>query len=304
MLASLMPIRDLLFAILIPTIWGFSFVAIKEGVADTPPLLLTAMRFFFAAVPAIFFLERPKVRWRYLLVFGVMLGVVQFGLVNVAIKLGMPTGLTSIIMQIQVFYTIGLAFFVFRERPRIWQTCGGGLAFIGMGIIGASKSEGVTLIPFLMLLLAAFAWSIANITSKMATRERAKSENAGRINMFAFVAWASLVAPVPLLIGSLVLEDHARIMESLTHPTFGTIWSTAYLAWPATIIAYGLWNRLLGQYSAASVTPFALLVPIEGFIAGHIIYGEPFGGLALVGSAMVFAGLVLSVFGGRWLGDA
>jgi O-acetylserine/cysteine efflux transporter len=285
-----MTIIDTLSALLIVTIWGFSFVAIKLGVGDMPPLMLTALRFLLAAIPMIFILARPKIPLRYMVGFGVMLGACMFGLINSAIKLGMPTGLTSIIIQLQAFVTIIVSFFVFKEKPHIWQILGAIIGFIGMAIIGISKSEGVTPLPFFLLVGAGCSWATANIITKLATRA---------INMFAFVAWSSLFAPLPLIVLSLFFEDHGALLRGLSHPTRDVIISTVFLAVAATLIAYGMWTRLLSRYSAAHVTPFALLVPIEGFTAGHFIYNEAFDIYALIGSFTVFSGLALSVFGAK-----
>ena len=83
---------------------------------EVPPLLLTALRYVAAVLPAIFFVRRPDVRLASLIGYGFAIGVVQFGLLFVAIKLGLPAGLASLI-QLQVFFTMGLAALFLAERP-------------------------------------------------------------------------------------------------------------------------------------------------------------------------------------------
>ena len=83
-------------AILIAALWGFNFVVIKVGVGEVPPLFLAALRFFFSAFPAILFVKRPAVPWKYLAAYGLFLGVGEFGLLFSAIKLGAPAGVASI----------------------------------------------------------------------------------------------------------------------------------------------------------------------------------------------------------------
>ena len=58
-----MSIRHILLAILVTAVWGFNFVVIHWGLGDMPPLLLSAMRFLVAAVPAVFFVKRPDISW-------------------------------------------------------------------------------------------------------------------------------------------------------------------------------------------------------------------------------------------------
>src|SRR5205085_1948579 len=80
-----------------------------EAVGEVPPLLLTALRYVVAAIPAVFFIGRPKVALGILVGYGLAVGVGQFGLLFAAIKLGMPAGLASLVIQLQVFFTVALA---------------------------------------------------------------------------------------------------------------------------------------------------------------------------------------------------
>ena len=123
-----MPPRHIFLALSVALVWGLSFIAIRWGVDEVPPLLLTAVRYVFAAVPAVFFVKRPAVGWPLLVGYGFAIGVGQFGLLFLAIKLGMPAGLSSLVIQLQVFFTIFLAFAFFGERPNLAQLGGAAVA--------------------------------------------------------------------------------------------------------------------------------------------------------------------------------
>ena len=112
-----MTVRDMLLAIAVAAIWGGNFVVMRLGVDEMPPFLLTALRFVFSAFPAIFFIPRPKAPVGLIVSYGVFLGVVQFGSLFTALKLGMPTGLASLVVQTQVFFTIALSAAFFGEWP-------------------------------------------------------------------------------------------------------------------------------------------------------------------------------------------
>ena len=73
------------------------------------------------------------------------------------------------------------------------------------------------------------------------------------------------------------------------------------IAYAGTLFGFGLWARLLAHYSAATVAPFALLVPVVGMAAGMLIFREPLRTVELAGALLVMAGLALNVFGDRWL---
>ncbi|WP_414472523.1 EamA family transporter [Microvirga sp. M2] len=286
-----MPPVHSLAAILVAIIWGLSFVVIKLGVGAMPPLLLCALRFFFAAVPAVFFVPRPKASPWNVVAYGFFLGIAQFGLLFAAIAFGMPASLASLVMQAQVFFTILFAALVMNERPGLHQIAGGLMGFCGLIVIAMPRLSGSGAGPFLMTVTAAAAWGVANIVSK----------RAGRVDMLGYIVWASLVAPLPLLGLSLLLDGPAQVASALTAMSLGTWGAVAYLAYPTTVFAFGVWAYLLSRHPAATVTPFALLVPVAGILGSALVLGEAMQPVEAVGGAVILAGLALNVFGGRML---
>ncbi len=281
--------RDVGLALLVVLAWGLNFTAIVWSVAEVPPLLLTALRYLLAAVPAIFFIRPPKVKLPILITYGLCVGVLQFGFLFPAVKLGMPAGLASVVMQCQAFFTMGLAILFLRERPSPVQLAGVGVALLGISAIAAERLEGASLLPLLMTLAAALAWGASNIVAK----------KAGKVDMLAMVVWGSLVPPLPMLGLSFLLEGPGAmgaVLDGVSPLVFG---STLFIAYGSTLLGYGIWNVLLGRYPAGVVAPFSLLVPIVGIGASMVLLGEPFSALEAVGSTLVFAGLLLNVFGPR-----
>jgi O-acetylserine/cysteine efflux transporter len=284
--------RDILLALMVPVVWGLSFIAIRWGVDEVSPLLLTALRYFFAAIPAVFFVRRPNVDWRLLVGYGLAIGVGQFGLLFIAIKLGLPAGLSSLVIQLQVFFTILLAFLVFGERPSTWQIAACLIAFMGIGVIAVERAQGAAAIPLLLTILAAVSWAIGNTIGK----------KAGRIDMVGLIVWSALVAPLPLLAASLILEGPGAIPAAVAHITWRGVASIAFMSYLATIFGFSAWTSLLSRHSASLVTPFALLIPVVGIIAGALLLGERITPLEVAGGVLVFAGLLLNVFGRRLAG--
>lgn len=283
-----MPLRDLLLALGVVTLWGLNFVTIKWGVDEVSPYLLTALRYIGCALPAIFFVRRPAVSWKMLILYGMTVGVLQFSFLFSAIGLGMPAGLASLVMQMQVFFTMGLAALLLGERPTPLRLAGAGIALIGLLTIGAEHIGGAVLIPLLMTLLASFFWSTSNIVTK----------RAGKVDMFAFVIWGSLIPPLPMLVISLVLEGPGPLL-ALPSISLQALGSVLFIAYGSTLLGYGGWAVLLGRHPASVVTPFALLVPVVGFAAAFIFLGEAVTPLEMAGSLLIFMGLMLNVFGPR-----
>lgn len=284
-----MSLRDIGLALLVVLVWGLNFVAIRWGVDEVPPLLLTALRYTAAAIPAIFLVRRPNIGIGLVIAYGLAIGVFQFGLLYAAISLGMPAGLSSLVMQIQAFFTVIFAIVLLGERPGALPLAGGTVALLGIGLIGLERLEGPALVPLLMTVLAALFWGVGNIITK----------KAGKIDMLSFVVWSSLVPPIPLLLASAVLEGPASWGEAFAALTWKGGGSLLFMAYGATLLGYGLWSVLLSRYPANLVAPFSLLVPVAGIASAALLLGETISGLEIAGSLIVFIGLMLTVFGAR-----
>lgn len=281
--------RHMILALSVALVWGLSFIAIRWGVDEVPPLLLTALRYVFAALPAVLFVKRPAIGWPLLIGYGLAIGVGQFGLLFVAIKLGMPAGLSSLVIQLQVFFTIFLALVFFGERPGLAQLGGAAVALAGIGVIALERLEGAALLPLLLTIVAAGCWGLGNMISK----------KAGRIDMLGFVVWSALVPPIPLLLASLLLEGPGALPLALSQLTIKGIGSIAFMAYIATLFGFGAWAWLLSRYPASQVVPFALFVPVAGIASAGLILGEAVTEIEIIGSVLVFAGLLINVFGPR-----
>ncbi len=140
-----------------------------------------------------------------------------------------------------------------------------------------------------MTIRAALFEGVGNVLTKLA----------GRIDMLSFIAWSSLAPILPLLLASLVLEGPGAIPLALEQISWRGILSLAFMSYGATIFGYAVWSMLLSRYPANLVAPFALLVPIFGFGSAYLMLGEAITGLEVVGSVLVFAGLLINVFGPR-----
>jgi O-acetylserine/cysteine efflux transporter len=163
--------RDLLLVLAVVTIWGFAFVTMRWALDSVPPFALAALRFLFAAVPALFFIPRPAVSWGTLVVYGFAIGVFQFGLLFLGMKLGMPAGLSSLVIQTQAFFTIGLAAWWLHDRFDRYSLIGAAIAASGIAVLAWHKFAAgatATLLGFLLVLGAALAWAVGNIVAKAA----------------------------------------------------------------------------------------------------------------------------------------
>lgn len=282
--------RHLLLGLAVVAVWGSNFVVIKFGLQDLPPLLFAALRFSLAAVPAVFLLRRPVVRWRNLAAYGVLIGAGQFGLLFMAMRADITPGLASLVIQIQVFFTVGLAMLLSGDRPQPFQWLATAIAAAGIATIAWHSDGSATPLGLLMIGCAALSWAGGNLVGRAA----------GQVDMLAYVAWSSLFAVPPLALLSLLVEGWPRIAAGLAHAGWETWAAVLWQSAGNTLFGYGAWAWLLSRYAAASVTPLALLVPVFGMGASALWLAEPLQGWKLGAAALVMAGLAVNVLWPRW----
>jgi O-acetylserine/cysteine efflux transporter len=287
--------RDLALILVVVALWGFSFVPIKVGLNDVPPFALAAMRFCFAAIPLVFFVRRPRMPAGVVIAYGLAIGVFQFGLLFLGMQLGMPAGLSSIVIQVQVFFTIGLGIAFLGDRLHGENIVGAAIAAVGVAVLAVYKIRGgatSTLIGLLLVIVAAFAWAIGNIVAKRAAGEH-------EADMFALVVWSSLVPPLPLAAASYAFEGGPAVLRAVLSASALTWGCALFLAYVATLFGFASWARLLHRYPTALVSPFALLIPVSGLASGALFLGESLAPLQALGVGLVLAGLVVNVYGAR-----
>ncbi|WP_323121117.1 EamA family transporter [Burkholderia alba] len=281
--------KDLLLALVVIVAWGVNFVVIKVGLHGVPPMLLGALRFILAAVPAVFFVRRPQIPWRWLVLYGATILLGQFVFLFSAMYVGMPAGLASLVLQAQAFFTLVFAMAFLGERLRAQNLAGLAIAAIGLAVIASQGGRAMTLAGFLLTIGAAALWACGNIVTK----------KIGKVDLVSLVVWASLVPPLPFLVLSYLFEGPQRIGEALASLSGRSVFAIVYLAFVATLLGYGLWSRLLSRYPAGQVAPFSLLVPIVGLGSSALLLDEHLSSAQLIGAALVMAGLAVNVFGGR-----
>ncbi|MGH6828715.1 MAG: EamA family transporter [Rhizomicrobium sp.] len=278
-------LRDLLVALAVVFVWGTNFVLIRIGLDTLPPHLFVALRFTFVSFPMVFFLPRPRIPLVNLAIYGLALGLGQFSLLFIALDGLISPGLASLVLQMQVFFTIGFSMLRSPERLNSRQLPAFAIAIAGMAVIMVHTGDGATVLGVVLTLGAAAGWAVAN----QASRE------AGSVNTLAYVVWASLFSLPPLYLLSLWRDGWPQILHGLSHAGAGT-W--AVVLWQSagnTMFGYGCWAWLLGRHPAATVAPLSLLVPVFGFAASALILGEPLQNWKIAAALLVIGGLALNL---------
>ena len=197
---------DLVLAVAITAVWGLNFVVIRVGVDVLPPLMLSAARFFFAAIPMVFFVSRPNISLGSFLAIATFLGIFSFAFLFVGIDVGLSPGIASLVLQSQVFFTAAFAVGLLGERMTKHQVLGLFLVTPGVLILMLAAGGNGTLLGLVLVLGAAMTWAISNLFMKQASQ----------VDMLSLMVWVSLIPPVPLIAVSLIFDGVDANLRALS----------------------------------------------------------------------------------------
>lgn len=285
-----MPFPHLLLALVVVVAWGLNFIFVEFALRDLPPLLLCGIRFVLASVPVIFFIKPPAAPFKTIVLYGFLMFGCQFGFLFIGMKLGMAPGLTSLVIQVQVFFSLFFAAIFLRELPGLWQILGALVSFSGIGLVSLHVEQHASFLGLLCVLAAAISWGLGNLITKKIQH----------INMIALVVWGSFVACFPMLLLSWLLEGKASWLTSYHHLTWLSTISVLYIVYISTWVGYGVWNWLISRYPIAIIVPFTLLVPIVAIISSIIVFHERFELWKLFSGLLVIGGLGINLLGARF----
>jgi O-acetylserine/cysteine efflux transporter len=279
---------DVCIAVLVAVIWGLAFVASRLALDEFSPALMTALRFAIAAVPCLF-VRKPDVSWPLLIAISLSLFLGQFLAQAYGIAHGVPVGLSSVIVQSQALFTIGFARVAFGERPTPVQTVGIAIATAGLLMICGTVGYDFSVGAFAVLMICPVSFAIGNLLLR-------RAQDAPMFDLFA---WLCLTAAIPLFALTLVTDGVEPTWHAVVHMSLTGLICMLCLGALSTSIAYWLWGRLLRDYPAAQVVPFALLVPFVGAGASSIVFNEKFGPLRLAGMVTVVGGIAVMLLSKR-----
>ena len=286
-----MKARHLLLAISITAIWGVNFSVIKLGLTTVDPFILAGIRFTLCALPAIFFIPKPDVQWRYIIGYGLVFGIGLWGVVNLGIKSGLSAGIASLVLQFSAFFTILLGSWIFKESISRFQYAGMGLALCGLLSIVSIVDGTVTTAGLILVLLGAVAWSAANVINKKAKTTQ----------VFAFLVWSSAFSPIPLFALDYAVNGSTGYSALVNQLDYRAVLSILFQVYPNTLFGYWVWNSLMKRYPVSTVAPLSLLVPVFGLLGSVMIFNETLSLNKIVAVVLIVSGLGVGLYGQRVL---
>ncbi|GFM87058.1 membrane protein [Pseudomonas cichorii] len=284
-----MKLHHLLLAILVTALWGLNFSVIKLGLTSVDPFILAGLRFTLCALPAIFFIPKPDVAWRYIISYGLIFGIGLWGVVNLGIKSGLSAGIASLVLQFSAFFTMLLGAWVFKETISRYQLAGIGVALCGLLSIIFISDGSVTATGLVLVLFGAAAWSVTNIINKKAKTKQ----------VLAFLVWSSAFSPIPLFVLDYIVNGTSGYSALINQIDHRAVLSILFQVYPNTLFGYWVWNSLLRQYPVSTVAPLSLLVPIFGILGSVVIFDESLTPMKIVAVGLIVSGLAVGLYGQR-----
>ena len=278
------PFIPLLFVVL----WSTGFIGAKLGLPDCEPLTLLSLR--YAAVlllmGAVALATRAPwpasgAQWMHIGVSGLLVHAVYLGGVFTAIRLGLPAGVTALVVGLQpVLTALGAGLFL-RERVRATQWAGLGLGLAGVVLVVSNKVAGG---PSAAALLVPAVIALVGITAGTLYQKRFCASFDLRTG--------SVVQFLPCLAVTALAAWHTETM--VVHWTPAFMFALGWLVLVLSLGAVSLLNVLIRSGSAVNVASLFYLTPPTTALIAWAMFGETLTGLALAGMALAVLGVWLA----------
>jgi len=271
-------------------IWSSTWLAIKLGLRDLPPVSFVAIRFVIAvAVLLVISIGRvpllPKGRGDFKLLAwtGVLMFCVNYALLFWA-ELYVSSGLSAVLQAtIPIFGMVFAHFIIPSEALRGARIVGALVALGGVALICSRLLDFGGLLAFwggVAIVFGAAGAAYSNVLLKA---------RAIRLAPSMIAAWQMIFGLIPLIAGGLILEGNPFYF----HWTPRAVFCLFYLAVPGSAVAFLLLYWLLPRMSVTSLQTISFITPPGAVLFGWLLGGESFSLWSLLGGALVLIGVWL-----------
>lgn len=272
-------------------LWSTGFIVAKFGLPYAPPLTFLAIRCIGAVLvllPLVWIWRAPWPRGNvgHIAVAGLLMQAGYLGGVWCAIKMGMPAGLSALIVGMQPVLTAAAAPLIGeRVRPRQWL--GLGLGLTGVALVVAAK---IDLVGLSGMAILSCVMALCSITAGTLYQKRFCSHFDLRTGtVIQFGASAAVLLPLAIL-----LEDcNLHLSHVIWTGRFvgALLWSICGLSIGAVFLLF----QLIRRSDATQVTSLLYLTPPTTALMAWLVFGESFTMLGLIGMAVAVAGVAFVV---------
>jgi drug/metabolite transporter (DMT)-like permease len=284
--------KTLLAFAIIYFIWGSTFLAIRVGVREVPPLLLAAMRFLVAGLALYLWTvargERPPTARQWLSAFflGSLIFLMDYGLLFWA-EQRVPSGIAAVMLAIiPAFMAISEILILRTQKLTIRLALA---LLIGIGGVAALMSRTLNLggAPVdrsgaVALIIAAASWSVASILTRKLPLPSSKVMSSGA----QMLAGGALLAFAAAALG----EFRNFHPEAVSRAAWVSL---LYLIVAGSIIGFTAYVWLIHHESPTKVGTYAYVNPVVAVLVGYFLGGEALGLRTVIGTLFVLASVIL-----------
>lgn len=278
--------------LLLATVWGTAFVAIKAGLNDLPPVLFAAVRYDIAAVLMLayagltsdYWLPRTRADWFTLVVEGTLIIAAYNALLFVGQR-GVTSGVAAILVgMMPVFSTVFARLVLPSERLAPAGLAGLAFGLAGVGLVARPDPAAVfgeAVVSSTLVLAAAAAVALGSV---LVQRLDAGIDSSG------MVAWSTALGAVLLHAISAGLPGESLAAAAFTARS---LLAVLYLAVFASAVGYVVYFHLLARVGAIEINLVSYVVPVVAALAGWLVLEETLTALDVVGFLCIFVGFLL-----------
>lgn len=276
--------RPILALIVLSSIWGYTWVLAKQGLAYSPPFAFAAERCLGSAA-ALFIALRLTGRKPSLVAPGSTLGIALTQVAGFmifqtwALVEGGP-GKTAVLIFTMPIWTLLLAWPILGERVRGTQWIAAACTLTGLLlIIEPWEMHGGLLSPVLGI-CAALCWAIGTILVK---RLRGRQS----VDLLTLTAWQMALGSIPLIVLALIVP------EGPTNWTWDYAGILAFMSIFSTALCWWLWIYILDRVPAWEASLSVLGTPVVAILSSRLTFGEAFKSSEVAGILLIGGGLAL-----------
>jgi drug/metabolite transporter (DMT)-like permease len=269
-------------------IWSSTWVSIKIGLEDCPPLLGAGIRFAAAGLVLLAIAAASGRPWRTDVRLAVLLALFPFALAYGLVYWGeqyIPSGLAAVIFGVLPLYVAVLGAALLPNEPLRARVIAGVLvAICGLALAFAESIDlgdrELAVAGAAALAAAALGTAVGNVSLQLRAR---------KLDAVVLNGWGMLGGGVLLLVVSAGAESWGEAAWSAR-----SVGSIVYLALVGSAVPFVGLTVLLRHYSAQAMSYLAMLLPFGALLFGAALYDESITGRALGGAALVAAGLLIA----------
>jgi drug/metabolite transporter (DMT)-like permease len=273
-------------------VWGSTFLAIRIGVHEVPPLLFAAMRFTSAGLLVYLWAAAKKElqptarQWLSVLVLAFLIFVVDYGFLFWA-EQRVPSGIAAVILAtIPAFMALSEIIILRTQRltPRLSVALLAGIAGVAVLMspsIGKLGGTPIDTAGAVGLIIGAIGWSIASALARKLPLPSSKVMSSGA----QMLAGGAMLAAVSVARG----EWRGFELSAVSGPTWIAL---VYLILAGSIAGFTAYVWLLHRESPTKVGTYAYVNPVVAVIIGYFLGGEPLGARTVLGGVFVLASVV------------